>query len=162
MRINQPFAKRGVYSALILTIVSMTPGAPAVAASEISMGAPSATASIPFSVHFPLTNTARLEKFLADVVDPTKPEVFHHWLTPAQFKAAYGPDRNAMAKVKAALAAAGMEVIAEHTQSLEVRGQASAVQSMFGIHLNTLRAKETGHERHVAVEGHTTLPADFA
>jgi subtilase family serine protease len=162
MRTNLPFAKRGIYSALILSIVSMTPGASAAAATEISMGTPAATASIPFSVHFPLTHTAQLEKFLADVVDPTKPEVFHHWLTPAQFKAAYGPNRSAVAKVEAALAAAGMEVTAEHTQSLEVRGQAGAIQSMFGIHLNTLRASDTGHERHVAVEGHATLPADFA
>jgi subtilase family serine protease len=160
MRANLPFAKRGVYSGLILAIVGMAPCA--FAASEISMGSPAATASIPFSVHFPLTHTAQLEQFLADVVDPTKPEVFHHWLTPAQFKAAYGPDRNAVAKVKAALAAAGMEVTAEHTQSLEVRGRAGAVQSMFGIHLNTLRSSITGRERHVAVEGHATLPADFA
>src|SRR5271170_3883386 len=137
MRVSLPFAKQGVYSAVILAIVGMTPVARAVAASEISMGTPAATASIPFSVHFPLTHTAQLEQFLADVVDPTKPAVYHHWLTPAQFKAAYGPDPNAVAKVKAALIAAGMEVTAEHTQSLEVRGPASAVQSMFGIHLNT-------------------------
>jgi subtilase family serine protease len=137
-------------------------GSARAAANEISMGPPAVTAGIPFSVHFPLTHTAQLQQFLADVVDPTKPAIYHHWLTPAQFKAAYGPDPNAVARVKAMLATAGMSVTAEHTQSLEVRGPASAVQAMFGVHLNAMQATDTGHQRFVAVEGHATLPNAFA
>jgi subtilase family serine protease len=132
------------------------------AASEISMGSPAPATGVPFSVYFPLTHTAQLQQFLADVVDPTKPAVYHHWLTPAQFKAAYGADPNAVAQVKAALAAAGMAVTAEHTQSLEVQGPASAVQAMFHVHLNTMQATDSGHQRFVATEGHVTLPSVFA
>ncbi|MGB8843646.1 MAG: protease pro-enzyme activation domain-containing protein, partial [Aliidongia sp.] len=99
--------------------------------------------------------------FLADSVNPAKPDTYHHWLTPAQFKAAYGPSASTVAQVKAELAAAGMTVTAEHTQDLEVTGSAQAVQSMFNIHLNTMRSVSTGLTRNVAVEGHTTLPASF-
>jgi subtilase family serine protease len=127
---------------------------------EIAVGAPAATKSVPFQVYFPLSHTAQLEQFLRDVVNPESSS-YHHWLSPAQFKAAYGPDQNAVAQVKAALAAAGMTVKAEHTQSLEVEGAAAGVQKLLGIHLNTVRSRETGHERDVALEGHTTLPAAF-
>ncbi|MEA2754118.1 MAG: hypothetical protein QOJ54_407 [Aliidongia sp.] len=128
---------------------------------EVSVGAPAANTAVPFSVFFPLTNTAKLEQFLADSVNPAKPDVYHHWLTPAQFKAAYGPSPSSVAKIKAELAAAGMTVTAEHTQSLEVTGPAQTIQSMFNIHLTTMRSASTGLDRHVAVEGHTTLPAAF-
>jgi subtilase family serine protease len=136
-------------------------GAATAAPTEISVGATIAATSVPFGNYFPLTHTAQLQQFLADVVDPTKPQVYHHWLTPAQFKAAYGPDPNAVAQVEAALAAAGMGVTAEHTQSLEVEGPASAVQAMFAMHLNTMQATDTGHQRYVATEGHATLPNVF-
>jgi subtilase family serine protease len=131
------------------------------AVTEVSVGAPAATTAVPFRVFFPLTNTAKLEQFLADSVNPAKPDTYHHWLTPAQFKAAYGPSASTVAQVKAELAAAGMTVTAEHTQDLEVTGPAQAVQSMFNIHLNTMRSVSTGLTRNIAVEGHTTLPASF-
>jgi subtilase family serine protease len=127
---------------------------------EISVGAPAATKKVPFTVYFPLTHQAALEQFLKNVVDPKSP-IYHHWLTPGQFKDAYGPDPKAVAQVKAALAAAGMTVKAEHTQSLEAEASAAAAQSTFGIHLNTLRSASTGLERNVALEGHATLPAAF-
>ncbi|MGB8842343.1 MAG: protease pro-enzyme activation domain-containing protein, partial [Aliidongia sp.] len=57
------------------------------AESEVSVGAPAAATAVPFRVFFPLTNTAKLEQFLADSVNPAKPDTYHHWLTPAQFKA---------------------------------------------------------------------------
>src|SRR5262249_49001030 len=111
------------------------PAGVAAAANEVAEGAPAATAIIPVSVHFPLTHTAELEQLLADLVDPTKPQTYHHWLTPAQFQAAYGPAPSAVARIKAVLTAAGMRITAEHTQSLDVVGPASAVQALFGIHL---------------------------
>jgi subtilase family serine protease len=146
-------------AALALSLGVASAGA---AETEISMGATAATQSVPFQVFLPLTNTARLDQFLADAVNPAKPDVYHHWLTPAQFKAAYGPSPSAIATVKAELAKAGMTVTAEHTQSLEVTGPASAAESMFNVHLQTMRSVSTGLQRHVAIEGHTTLPASFA
>src|SRR5580658_8375505 len=131
------------------------------AESEISAGPPAADKTVPFGVFFPLTNKAALEQFLADAVNPAKPDVYHHWLTPAQFKDAYGPAPSSVAAVEAELTRAGMTVTARHTQDLEVAGPAHSIESMFGIHLNTMRSISTGLERNVALEGHTTLPASF-
>ncbi|MEI9982131.1 MAG: protease pro-enzyme activation domain-containing protein [Aliidongia sp.] len=100
--------------------------------SEVAVGATVATKNVPFSVYLPLTHTAELEQFLRDVVNPSK-STYHQWLSPAQFKAAYGPSADSVAQVKAALAAAGMTVSAEHTRSLEVEGSAAAVQAMFAM-----------------------------
>jgi len=130
------------------------------AETETNVGVPAAAKPVHFQIYFPLTNMAALDQFLKDAGNAASPK-YHHWLTPAQFKAAYGPDPKAVAQVKAALAAAGMTVTAEHTQSLEARGTAGAVQSTFGIHLNTVRSAATGLEREVAVEGHTTLSSAF-
>jgi subtilase family serine protease len=131
------------------------------AETEIAVGAPAPNRIVPFAVHFPLTHTAQLEQFLSDVVNPAKPSVFHHWLTPAQFKTQFGPDAKAVAQVKSALAAAGMTVTAEHTQSLEVSGPANAVESMFSMHLQTVRSVSTGLERNVAADDSARLPAAF-
>jgi subtilase family serine protease len=146
-------------AALALSLGIESAGA---ATTETSLGATPATQSVPFQVYLPLTNTAKLDQFLADVVNPAKTDVYHHWLTPAQFKAAYGPSAASIATVKAELAKAGMTVTAEHTQSLEVAGPASAIESMFNVHLQTMRSVSTGLQRSVATEGHTTLPASFA
>jgi subtilase family serine protease len=131
------------------------------ATTEISVGAPAPDRAVPFLVHFPLTHMAQLEQFLADAANPAKPETYHHWLTPAQFKTLYGPDPQAVAQVKASLAAAGLTVTAEHTQSLEVSGPVRAVESMFNVHLQTMRSVSTGIERMVAKDGAATLPDAF-
>ena len=125
---------------------------------EVDLGRTPAVKSVPFTVYLPLRNKATLEQFLRDVQNPAS-GVYHHWLTPGQFKDAYGPDAASVAQAKAALAAAGFTVTAEHTRSLEVTGSAAAVQSAFSIHLSTVRATDTGHEREVATEGHIgTMP----
>ena len=129
---------------------------------EVSLGVPAPAKPVAFSVYLPLTHTAQLEQFLADAVNPAKPEVYHHWLTPAQFKTLYGPDPSTVAQVKETLAAAGMRIVAEHTRSLEVEGPARAVSAMFDMQLETRRSVETGLERNVAVGAQAKLPASFS
>ena len=128
---------------------------------ENDLGAPAATDAVPFTVYFKLTNTARLEQLLHNQTDPTS-QLYHHWLTPAAFKAQFGADPNAMAQVKAELAAAGITVTAEHAQSVEFSGPASAVQAKFGVHLTRLQNAATGQVRHVSLEGHPALPESFS
>ena len=131
------------------------------ATNEVDVGATAAGKAVQFNVYLPLRNTNGLEKFLRDVQDP-KSASYHHWMTPDQFKAAYGPDSATISQARAALEASGMKVIATHTRSLDVEGAASAVQSAFSMHLKTVRAVDTGHERDVAIEGHPTAPAALA
>jgi subtilase family serine protease len=127
---------------------------------EIDLGASAATDAVPFTVYFNLTNTAKLDQLLHEQTDPHS-QLYHHWLTPADFKAQFGPAPAAVAAVKAELAAAGMTVTAEHAQSIEFSASASAVQAKFGVHLTRLQNAATGHVRHVSLEGHPTLSASL-
>src|SRR5271156_80348 len=83
-------------------------GSAAAMAKEVELGVTQESKAVSFEVYLPLRNQAQLEQFLHDVTDASKPSVFHHWLTPAQFKAAYGPDAETIARAKAALATAGL------------------------------------------------------
>ncbi len=109
---------------------------------------------------FPLTHSDALEQLLRAQTDPSSPS-YHQWLTPAQFKAQFGPDRSDVAKVTAALLPRGFTITAEHTQSLEVEGPVSAVEKMFSTQLMQVRTPN-GHMKFAAGEHHLTLPDTLA
>jgi subtilase family serine protease len=112
-----------------------------------------------FNVYLPLTHQDALEKLLRDQTDSNSPS-YHHWLTPAQFKAQFGPSTSDVAKVRSALEGAGFTIVSEKTQNLEVEGPVSAVENMFGTHLNLVRIQE-GLVK-FAAETHLKLPNTLA
>jgi subtilase family serine protease len=113
-----------------------------------------------FDVYLPLTNRDALDQLLRDQTDQTSPK-YHQWLTPAQFKAQFGPSRSDMAKLSATLEAGGFRVVGEKTQSLEIEGPVSAVEKMFSAHLQRMQM-EDGHIKLAAAERHLTLPSELA
>ncbi|MGD0941995.1 MAG: S53 family serine peptidase [Terracidiphilus sp.] len=113
-----------------------------------------------FNVYLPLTNQDALEQLLRDQTDSTSSN-YHHWLTPAQFKAQFGPSATDIAKVKSALEAAGFTVVGEKTQSLEIEGPVRAVDAAFAAHLQVVQTRE-GHTKLAAAERHLTLPDSLA
>jgi subtilase family serine protease len=113
-----------------------------------------------FNVYLPLTNRAALDQLLRDQTDSTSPK-YHQWLTPAQFKAQFGPSRSDVAKVTAALQAAGFKLVGEKTQNLEVEGPVSAVEKMFATHLERVQT-QTGRIKFATAERHLTLPNELA
>jgi subtilase family serine protease len=113
-----------------------------------------------FNVYLPLTHSDALEQLLREQTDPASAS-YHQWLTPAQFKAQFGPSRSDIAKVTAALLAAGFTITAEHTQSLEVEGPVLAVERTFATHLMQVRAAN-GRMKFAAAEHHLTLPDTLA
>ena len=121
-----------------------------------TIGAANQNAVAHFNVYLPLTHTDALEQLLREQTDQTSAN-YHQWLTPAQFKAQFGPSRSDVAKVTGALLAAGFTITAEHTQSLAVEGPVSAVQSMFSTHLMQVRLPN-GHMKLASAEHHLTLP----
>lgn len=125
---------------------------------EINLGQPVSTQAVPFKIYFQLTNTAKLDQLLADLQNPAKPAVYHHWLTPSQFRAQFGADPAKVAKVKAALTAAGMRVTGESSQNIDVEGSAAAVERMFNMKLTTMRNRSSGHDRFVAAGAAPTMP----
>ncbi len=125
-----------------------------------TVGAADPSSVTHFNVYLPLMHTDALEQLLRDQTEPTSSS-YHQWLTPAQFKAQFGPSRSDVAKVTAALLAEGFTITAEHTQSLEVQGPVSAVERMFSTHLMQVRT-ERGQMKFAAAEHHLTLPDTLA
>jgi subtilase family serine protease len=113
-----------------------------------------------FNVYLPLTNEAALEKLLRDQTDSSSPR-YHQWLTPAQFKAQFGPSRAEVAKVTAALKKGGFTIVGEKTQNLEVEGPVSAVENMFSTHLTKVRTSK-GRMKFASAEHHLNLPSELA
>jgi subtilase family serine protease len=153
------FVKSAVLGALAVTGVSF-PGHASAAAHVEVLGAADQSAAAHFSVFLPLTNTAALEQLLQDQTNKASPS-YHKWLTPAQFKAQFGPNQTNMAQVRAMLQAAGLTVVGEHTQSFEVEGPVSAVEKMFATHLQQVKTAQ-GRIKLSAAEQHLTLPQEFA
>jgi subtilase family serine protease len=124
------------------------------------VGAANPDATTHFSVYLPLSNKAALEQLVKDQTDSTSPS-YHKWLTPAEFKAQFGPSASDMAKLKKELKAAGFKVTAEHTQNIEVEGPAFVVEKVFNAQLQQVRMPK-GNLRLAAVDHRFSLPAQLA
>jgi subtilase family serine protease len=153
-------ATGAVLGALALSSVSIQHTA--MAAVELqAAGAASKSAVTHFTVFLPLTNTAGLEKLLQDQTNEASSK-YHKWLTPAQFKQQFGPSRANVAKAKTLLEAAGLTVVDEKTQSLDVEGPVSAVEALFSTTLQNVKARN-GKSRLAAIDhGRLNLPAELA
>jgi subtilase family serine protease len=125
-----------------------------------TVGTASPAAVTHFNVYLPLTHTDALAQLLSDQTEPTSSR-YHQWLTPAQFKAQFGPNPSDVARVTAALLAEGFTITAEHTQSLEVQGPVLSVNRMFSTHLMQVRT-DKGRMKFAAAERHLTLPEALA
>ncbi len=134
------------------------------AAAETAMrhlGAADQNASTRFNVYLPLTHTAALEQLLRDQTDSNS-RAYHQWLTPEQFKEQFGPSRESVARARAILEASGLQVTAERTQSLEVRGSVATVERLFATHLERVQGQHGRVQLAASNHGHLALPAALA
>lgn len=158
-------ATRAALTALALLPCSLPAGAAAlggtaprsVAPNFVSI--PSSTQAVDFMVHLPLRNRAQLEKMVNLQSDPKSP-LYRHWLTPAQFRANFGPSPAAISAATAALKAQGLTITRVDSQMIHVRGTASAVQRAFNVHLGNVRGREG--ELRLAAREAPTVPAALA
>lgn len=95
--------------------------------------APDAT-PVEFEVFLPPRNTAALQQLLSDQQTPGTAS-YHHWLTPTQYAARFGPTTASLTAVQAALEATGLTVTAVHARSLHVAGSAAQVGRAFQTQL---------------------------
>src|SRR6202161_4884650 len=116
-------ATGGALGALMIASIALAQGASAAKRAE-SLGAADPNSVAHFNVFLPLTNTDTLERLLQSQTDTTSPS-YQQWLTPAQFKQQFGPSPAVVAKTKQLLEAAGLTVVGEKTQNLEVEGSVS-------------------------------------
>jgi kumamolisin len=151
--------KRSVLTAVSFIAFGGAPAAPVQARPTISAVRPAAAApgdSVDFFLHLPLQNVAELDALIENQSTPQSP-LFHHFLTPAQFRARYGPDRARVAAIVKALNAAGLQAAQTSTQAVSVRGRADVVEALFSTKLSRV-ATGPGRTR-VATLAQYTLPA---
>jgi uncharacterized repeat protein (TIGR01451 family) len=99
-----------------------------------SKGSLSATNSLRLALGLPLRNQAALSNLLQQIYDPASPN-YHHYLTPEEFTAQFGPTEEDYQKVIAFAKAGGLTVIGTHPNRmlLDVAGNAGNVGSAFHV-----------------------------
>ena len=106
------------------------------------------------SVHLPLRNSAQLDTLLQSQSDKNSPE-YHHFLTPDQFRSAYGPSNADMAAAAASLTSLGFTTHVT-SQSIIADAPQAIVERSFGVRMtqSLVRGKST-----LSIDKAPTLPA---
>ena len=112
--------------------------------------------NVDFDVKLPLRNSAELDA-LIHVQSSADSPMYHHFLTPAQFRANFGPTVATFAKAAAVLRANGFAVTRSDTQMLHVRGTAATIGRVFHSQLGIV--SQAGEPSHVAARTPLVVPA---
>ena len=113
---------------------------PAVVAHLTPVGQPTNGTRLNLALGLPVRNPAALTSLLHDIYDPASPE-FHHYLTPDQFTARFGPTEADYQSVLDFARANGWQVTATHPNRLllDVSGTVPEVERALHITLHTYR-----------------------
>ncbi len=85
---------------------------------------------VEFDVFLPLTHRAELNQLLTDQDTVGSPQ-YHQWITPAQFRERFGPNRASLNRVTNLLANNGFSIVQVHGHGVRVQGSVSAAESLF-------------------------------
>jgi kumamolisin len=132
---------------------------PAVTGST-KIGDMAANDTMSFAVSLKLHNEAGLHQFLNQVSDRTS-SLYHHYLTPAQFTAKYGPSTQDVATVTNFLKSQGLHVkdVSANRQVVDATGSVSTVDKAFATHIGTYKQ---GSRQFYANATAPALPSDVA
>jgi uncharacterized repeat protein (TIGR01451 family) len=113
---------------------------PAIVAHLAAKGLVSVDTNLDLAIGLPLRNTEELTNLLEQVYDPSSPN-YHHFLTPDEFAARFGPTEQDYQKVVDFANANGLTVTATHPNRmlLDVRGKAGNIENAFHVTLRTYR-----------------------
>ena len=115
------------------------------------------------ALSFPLRgrDSSSLSALLVAISDPRSPQ-YHHYLTAAEYAAAYGPSAAQRGAAVAALRALGLTITASGDASslVKANGSVSQLEADFGVRLFDYRAADG--TRYVAADGVPRLPAALA
>ena len=114
--------------------------------------------SVEFDVFLPLQNVDQLDELIHAQHTKGSPS-YHQWLTPAEFRARFGPNPHAVERISARLRAAGLTVTGTHSHGIHVSGSVDEVQSAFGMILWNAKTRD-GHAR-LAARRPLALPRDL-
>ncbi len=90
--------------------------------------------AVDFTVHVPLRNAKQLDQLIVLQTNAGSP-LYHHFLTPTQFRASFGASPATVASVAGSLQKAGFAVHQNGSQLLQVRGTAATVEAAFSARL---------------------------
>ena len=125
-------------------------------------GAVDAGKALNGAVALKLHNRADLDKFIAQVNDPHSAS-YHHFLSPQQFAAKYGPTQDEVNKVTSFLASNGLAVtsVSGNRQVVDFTGSVDKVQSAFHTNLGAY-TDTTTNKSYFANDAAPQLPKDVA
>jgi uncharacterized repeat protein (TIGR01451 family) len=95
-------------------------------------------ASVDLAIGLPLRNTNALGDLLGQMYDPSSPN-FHHYLSPEQFTAQFGPSADDYEMIKNFARVYGLTITETYSNRmvLDVRGRVSDVERAFQVSLQT-------------------------
>jgi subtilase family serine protease len=113
---------------------------PAAVKSLPSLGRFPSTNHLSLAIGLPLRNREALSNLLQQIYDPTSPN-YHHYLTPEEFTAQFGPTEGDYRKVINFVQASGLTVTKTHGNRmlLDVTGNVFAVEKAFHMTLRNYR-----------------------
>ena len=99
-----------------------------------------ATQTLRFDIVLPLRDRAGLQAFVRDVNDPTSPS-YHHFLTPQEFTARFGPSQDDWDALVAFAKASGFEIIngTREERDLRLTGPVANIEKAFHVSMGLYR-----------------------
>jgi subtilase family serine protease len=144
-----------VFVAATLGVVS----APHVAGAKPLVAGPAIASDIVrIAVHLPLQNSAELDTLVANQASKASP-LYHHFLSPAQFRARYSASSSAIGRAQAALRLIGFTIERTSSQLIVARAAADVAAHAFAIRPFRVR---NGNAIHVGSTTPLTLPSELA
>ncbi len=116
----------------------LTGHVPAIVSHLQAKGLLPATNHLYLAIGLPLRNQEALTNLLPQIYDPASPN-YHHYLTPEQFTAQFGPTEEDYQKVIDFARANGLTVVGTHPNRLlvDVTGKSAAVEGAFHVTMRT-------------------------
>ena len=111
---------------------------PAIISRLAPTGSLNATNQLHLAIGLPLRNGEAMSNLLTQIYDPASPN-YHHYLTPEEFTAQFGPTEQDYALVVNFAKVNGLTVTARHPNRmlLDVSGPVANIQKTFGVTLRT-------------------------
>jgi subtilase family serine protease len=123
-----------------------------------------ALSGVKVSIHLPLRDSAGLDALVARQGDQSSPD-YHRFLTPEQFRAAYGPTAADLAAASDAMRALGFQTRIG-SQTVVAAADQATVERTFNVKLRAVQANERGAQSAarstLAADRAATVPAPLA
>lgn len=124
----------------MLAVVSLPlrAGAAPIALNAQVIGRAVVTQNVPFVVHLPLRNQPDLER-LVELQGTPGTQVYHHWLSPVQFRTEYGATPAQLTLALMTLRDAGITIDRTSSQFITAHASVAVVERTFGAQMASYR-----------------------